>query len=226
VVAQFNGELSGKIFRWFNRLIINREISISATMLDNIKQKYKIMEFIKIADLQIEDISKVSEIVKGYELFSYKTSHYKYNGNNNIVDLADIGLYCESTGTQKMVALAEPLIDALSNGKILVIDELDTSLHPLITHKIIELFNGPDNKNNAQLIITTHDTNLLSKKLFRRDQIWFTEKDKYGRSDLYSLVNFQVRKDASYEKDYLMGKYEAIPFVGDSSQLFDDDPEK
>lgn len=83
------------------------------------------------------------------------------------------------------------------------------------------------NLNNAQLIFATHDTNLLSKDFFRRDQIWFTEKSKYGFSDLYSLAEFKVegskvRNDASYGKDYLLGKYGAIPFIGDFYNLFGD----
>jgi hypothetical protein len=228
-LAASDGEIAFKISQWFRHFsfIDVKFAPNNFRILDSRDFKnfqLKIMEFINIADLQIEGISE-KEKIKGTTFL--KTSHLKYDENNNVIGHVDINLSSESTGTQRIILeIVEPLIDALSNGKILVIDELDTSLHPLITHKIIELFNSSDNKNNAQLIITTHDTNLLDEELFRRDQIWFTEKDRYGRSDLYSLVAFKVRKDASYEKSYLMGKYGAIPFVGSSSHLFDDESEK
>ncbi|MEH1840702.1 MAG: AAA family ATPase [Nostoc sp.] len=98
----------------------------------------------------------------------------------------------ESEGTKKVFALAGPLVDTLKNGKVLIIDEFDARIHPLISRAIVELFNSNEtNPNNAQLIFMTHDTNLLNNKLFRRDQIWFTEKNRYGATDLSkSWVNF------------------------------------
>ena len=93
-------------------------------------------------------------------------------------------------------------------------DELDARLHPLMTRSIIELFHKPEsNPNNAQLIFMTHDTNLLSNKIFRRDQIWFTEKDRCGATTLYSLAEYNVRNDASFENDYIKGRYGAIPYI-------------
>jgi AAA15 family ATPase/GTPase len=104
---------------------------------------------------------------------------------------------------------------------------LDSRLHPLLTQAIIRLFNSPEtNPKNAQLVFTTHDTNLLCHSKLRRDQIWFTEKTEQGSSDLYSLAEIKlskgtkVRKDASYQKDYFQGRYGAIPFLGDLAQLF------
>jgi uncharacterized protein len=127
----------------------------------------------------------------------------------------------ESEGTRKLFALAGLLLDTLDKGRTLVVDELDARLHPLLTQKIIELFNSRENnRHNAQLIFATHDTNLLTNRLFRRDQIWFVEKDRSQATQLYSLVEFKVknakvRNDASFEKDYINGRYGAIPFVGD-----------
>jgi AAA15 family ATPase/GTPase len=120
-------------------------------------------------------------------------------------------------------------VDTLKNGKVLIVDELDARLHPLISLAIVELFNSNEtNPNNAQLIFMTHDTNLLSNKLFRRDQIWFTEKNRYGATDLYSLVeykvrndNSKVRNDKSFESDYIKGRYGAIPYIGNLNHLFD-----
>ena len=126
-------------------------------------------------------------------------------------------------GTKKLFYLSGPLLDILQFGSVLIIDELDARFHPLITSTIIGLFNSKStNPNNAQLIFATHDTNLLSNKLFRRDQIWFTEKDKYGATDLYSLAEIKVRSDASFEKDYIAGKYGAIPFIGGLHHLIGD----
>jgi len=94
-----------------------------------------------------------------------------------------------------------------------------------LTRALIQLFNSTKtNPKRAQLVLTTHDTNLLSNKLFRRDQIWFTEKDRFGASHLYSLAEIKlgelkVRNDASYESDYLQGRFGAIPFLGDLRQV-------
>jgi AAA15 family ATPase/GTPase len=91
-------------------------------------------------------------------------------------------------------------------------------LHPLIIEAIIKLFNSPaTNSRNAQLVISCHAVNILTNKLFRRDQIWFCEKDQFGATDLYSLVEYKepVRKDASYNKNYLQGKYGAVPYINE-----------
>jgi hypothetical protein len=125
----------------------------------------------------------------------------------------------ESEGTRKLFELSPFIYDALVNKTPIVIDEFDARFHPLLTRKILELFNSSEN-TSSQLIFITHDTNLLSSDLLRRDQIEFVEKDKYGASHLYSLVQFKgVRNDASFEKNYIQGKYGAIPFLGDFSKL-------
>ena len=132
----------------------------------------------------------------------------------------------ESEGTQKLFLLSGPLIDTLDKGKVLVVDEMEARLHPFISRAIIQLFHSRQtNPRNAQLIFCTHDTSLLSNRTFRRDQIWFTEKDRYGATDLYSLAELQVRNDASFDKDYIAGKYGAVPFVGGLSSLFEEGPD-
>ena len=109
---------------------------------------------------------------------------------------------------------------SLKGGGLLVIDELDCKLHPILTAYIIKMFNNPkQNEAHGQLIFATHDSNLLSAKCLRRDEVWFVEKDKQEASDLYSLVEFKdadgvkVRNDRSFEKDYIKGRYGAIPYV-------------
>lgn len=132
----------------------------------------------------------------------------------------------ESEGTNKMFEISTFIINSLREGRTLIIDEFDARFHPLITQKLVELFNSVANKE-GQLIFVTHDTNLLSAELLRRDQIDFVEKDTYGISHLYTLVQFKgIRDTDSFEKNYIRGKYGAIPFVGGLNSLFahfDDD---
>jgi AAA15 family ATPase/GTPase len=123
----------------------------------------------------------------------------------------------ESEGTKRMLSLIGPWIDALKNGRILIADELDTKLHHLLNVFLIKLFQDPtQNKTNAQLIFSTHNTNLLDQELFRRDQIWFTEKNPEKHcTELYSLLEFKPRKDKNIQKGYLAGRYGALPFIRD-----------
>jgi AAA15 family ATPase/GTPase len=125
----------------------------------------------------------------------------------------DIGL--ESSGTQNLFFFSPILKEAFEKGKTILIDEIDKSLHPLLVEYIIKLFhNKAVNINNAQLIFNTHDINLLNIDLFRRDQIWFVEKNfKSGATDLYPLDDFSVRKTDNIQKGYLNGRYGAIPFI-------------
>lgn len=120
----------------------------------------------------------------------------------------------ESDGTQKMFDFAGPFSDVLTNGRFLVIDELDIKLHPLLTRYLVELFhNSERNKNGAQIVFTAHDTNLLGSGTLRRDQIWFTAKRSDQSTELYSLYEYKARKDEDVEKRYLMGRYGAIPLL-------------
>ncbi|MDQ2730272.1 MAG: ATP-binding protein [Armatimonadota bacterium] len=137
----------------------------------------------------------------------------------------------ESEGSQKIIALAGPLLDVLTNGWTLFIDEIDARLHPLITVAILRLFNSQEtNPKNAQLICATHDTNLLDHRRLRRDQIYFVEKDKTAATRLYSLAEFKlessegalrsIRNDTSLERNYIQGRFGAIPYIGDINQFF------
>jgi hypothetical protein len=121
----------------------------------------------------------------------------------------------ESEGTKRFFSLIGPWLNALNKGQVLFVDELELKLHPMLSEHLVRLFHDTSyNKNNAQLIITTHNTNLLNDEIFRRDQIWFTEKDPdIGNTELYSLLEFQVRKDHNILKGYLMGRYGALPFI-------------
>jgi AAA15 family ATPase/GTPase len=247
VVAQFNGEISGKILLWFSKtlqLISGLEDrqyrKKTLESFENAGHRHDIIEFIKKLDLGILDIARentpvfsISDNTAQYggpygSLYpiseiktTVQTSHPKYDadGKQTSMEVFDMEKH-ESEGTNKLFALAGILLDTLRTGKILLIDELDARLHPLITRELICLFNSNEtNPHNAQLIFTTHDTNLLSSNTFRKDQIWFTEKDNKGATDLYSLVEYKVGKNASFERDYMIGKYGAIPFIGNFKEL-------
>jgi len=126
----------------------------------------------------------------------------------------------ESNGTQTLFNMALPILLVLHNGGVLLVDELERSLHPALARKIIHQFNDPvANPKNAQIIFTTHDTNLLGTTLgepaLRRDQVWLTEKDTEGATVLYPLTDYKPRKAENVERGYLQGRYGAVPFLGD-----------
>jgi len=202
------------------------------SLSDAIKKKF-ILDFLKKADVGIDDLETVEvtnenlpdnveeevkqELKKGKIIVSSRT---QFDSSHKAVGKSDFSFgNQESEGTKKMFELSPFIYRSLKDGVPLAIDEFDSRFHPLLTKKIVELYNSPENKK-SQLIFTTHDTNLLSPELLRRDQIDFVEKDKYGASHLYTLVEIKgVRNDASFEKDYIQGKYGAIPFLGDFTNL-------
>jgi AAA15 family ATPase/GTPase len=126
----------------------------------------------------------------------------------------------ESGGTIAYLSLLGPVVDALRKGIPLLVDGLDASLHPLLAIELIRLFNSPSsNPNGAQLIFNTHDTNLLSSGVLRRDQIWFTEKGEDASSHLFPLSDFKPRRQENLENGYLQGRYGAIPFINPDAFL-------
>lgn len=221
VAAQFNESVSVDIMKWLADTTIvtgssdERIWDMAALQMDNPEMRHRIVAFAQFADFGISDIRKVDNTII--------SSHLQYDEAGKVIDSVTFPFRKnESEGTIKYFSLAYPIIDALDNGKRLIIDEFDSKMHPLLTSKIISLFNSSvTNPRKAQLVFTTHDTNLLNAGLFRRDQIWFTQKDMYGASELYSLVEYKVRNSAPYEKEYLMGKYGGIPLVGQFERLFD-----
>jgi uncharacterized protein len=250
VSAQFNVKIAEKILDWLTNSInvvsgLNdrgyRGYTVSCLM-DN-ENKDEILQLLKNLDLGFGDV-KVEEIevtvdslpgelpdeIKNLlikngvgKAISVQTMHRKFDEAGNIISTELFNLdNQESEGTQKVFALAGLLVDTLKNGKVLIIDEFDARIHPLISRAIVELFNDNEtNSNNAQLIFMTHDTNLLSNQLFRRDQIWFAEKNRYGATDLYSLAEYNIPNDASFESDYIKGRYGAIPYIVSLNHLID-----
>ena len=150
------------------------------------------------------------------------TTHNVYDENGLVIGERNFHKnQMESEGTKKVIEISGPIFDTLNEGKTLIVDELDAKLHPLLTRNIVLLFMDPEkNRHGAQLIFATHDTNLLDLEIVRRDQIWFAEKDKVESTDIYSLVEFKdedgkkVRNDRDIKRDYIRGRYGAIPFIG------------
>lgn len=145
-----------------------------------------------------------------------ETMHTKYDASGQAIGKIGFDIdELESVGTRKFFRLSGPIIDTLKRGSVIILDEIDASLHPLLTIALIEMFQDPAiNKNRAQLIFSTHDTNLLNPALFRRDQIWFVEKDHFGASHPYSLSDIKgVRAAEAFGRQYLNGKYRAIPDI-------------
>ncbi len=193
--------------------------SLPKVDFENSSEYARFISFLKAIDLGIQGVriervdNSIEDMESNGERYKIFTQHQNIDNNG----FEEIPLNDESSGTVKMISLYYFLIEALEKGKTLFIDEMDAKLHPLLTRYIINLFQNEDsNKHNAQLIFTTHDTNALNNELFRRDQIWFVEKNEKGVSELFSLAeykinNTKIRKDASYNKDYLGGRYGAIP---------------
>ncbi len=261
VVDQFNGPIAKRIMKWFDNFITISGLShedyemVTFKMLGNPKTAKSLIEFYKKLDLGFDSlkISKkefnekeipedtpealVKLLVKDFEgafKFSIKTFHKKFDKENKFVENEEFDMRSqESSGTNKVFNISGPVFDVLQDGGVLIIDELDASLHPLLTLAITKLFNSEiENKKNAQLIFSTHDTNLFSYGKYRRDQIYFVEKDAFGASDLYSLVEYReedgkkVRNDRSFESDYIQGRYGAIPYIGNLSNIVTEWQEK
>jgi AAA15 family ATPase/GTPase len=248
VAAQFNGQISGDILRGFKGLRTlhglqdQRYERYTANLLQDESMRNRLVEFIRRADVGIEDLI-VSELtldedvkgvpeelrpkIRGPKQFKMTTVHRKFrDGVAEGVANLDFSTE-ESEGTKKFFRIAGPVLDCLRNGYVVAVDELDAKLHPLLTKAIVHLFNSAEsNPKNAQLIFVTHDTNLLHYGKLRRDQVWFTEKNEQVSTSLYSLAEFKlpegvkVRNDAAFEKNYIEGRYGAVPFLGNFGDLF------
>lgn len=218
--AQFNEPTSVSILKWLgdtmvvfcseDDLLWNNAIR----HFDNEALRKRIIDFAKYADLGIENITKIDNRIV--------SDHKQYDDEGREVNNVSFAFSSnESEGTIKYFSLAYPIIDALDNGKRIVIDELDSKLHPLLVKRIVALFNdAKTNPKCAQLLFTAHDTFLLSAGLFRRDQVWFTQKDSFSATELFSLAEYKVRSTSPFERDYLQGKYGATPIIGDIEKIF------
>ncbi len=230
LVAQLGGTISKNVLDFFNsgyNVIsgLNSQGYEGLTerqFLNKEAESVDALQFFKDLQLGFIDIeTDEHEIEKGRKAIDVFTVHNIYNKDGEITGKQRFRFdYCESQGTQKLFELAGPLFEALRHGRLLVMDELDAKMHPLISQHIIKLFSSEKtNQHHAQLLFTTHDTNLLSSHLLRRDQIWFTEKDKAESTDLYSLMHIVLpdgtkpRGDGNLERNYIKGRYGAVPYL-------------
>jgi len=232
--VNLNSEQLRPLFNWF----VNKLVIIGANVyphpfytMESIKNelnKPKIIELLQAADLGITDVQikvqkaqqvqvrfepDIAAIESRQETEIPSATLFHQDKNSNPIGFT---LEEESHGTQKLFAYAGPILDVLRDGKILVVDELDSSLHQKMVRFLINLIqNDHLNKKNAQLFFTTHNTSLLDTDLFRRDQIWFTEKDQEQTTHLYPLTDFSPRKSEALERGYLLGRYGALPCFGE-----------
>ena len=242
LVAQLKGEKSKKIIDWFGKCNYLSGLTSQVYEGYTLQMLYEhrngcddALNFFHHVNLGFNNIiitekenpndfsqmnSSPADNLNRKKIVETQTTHNIYNRDGSISgERAFAKDEMESEGTKKVIEMSGPIFDTLNKGKLLVVDELDAKLHPLLTRNIVGLFMDPNiNRNGAQLIFATHDTHLLNLEYLRRDQIWFTEKDNTESSDLYSLIEFRdgdgnkVRNDSSIEKDYINGRYGAIPF--------------
>ncbi len=235
--AQLNSELLGPVFQWIVERIAFLPAGMSfihdftTALLATEDGRAQIRDFLSTADISIADVQAVPR--KGFRnqvVFQAGTvAHSTSEAGEFLVPIfehstlkgsAKFELQDESEGTQRLYGMVAPVLDVLSRGRVLVVDELDSSLHTLLVRRLVSLFHDPDlNRSGAQLIFSTHDTSLLDHSLFRRDQIWFTEKDEDQATRLYPLTDFSPRKHEAWERGYLMGRYGAVPFFRELPML-------
>lgn len=237
VCGQFAGPEAEKILLWFAKF---RNISglndrgyvpFTAELISHERHRSRLVEFAQqadfnIADLGSEELSKEripknlpaerrEKLLSGKVFVGIKTYHHKLNVDGDVVGTVEFDLAeDESQGTQKFIALSGPITHTLEEGSILVIDELEARLHPKLTQAIVDLFHSPVNEKNAQLVCATHDVTLLEPERFRRDQVWFCEKDNDGATRLLSLAEFdsqKVRSTTKFSRQYMLGLFGAVP---------------
>lgn len=228
--------ISSKIVDWFKKMrrFGNRSIWRNETIIGIEKDpimKSKVMRaFVSVADPGIKDFSvkhfessKESSASRERETEIY-SHHDVFNPYGKVVKKINLNFdYQESAGTRKMFDLSVPIISVLEKGGLIVADEFDAYLHPALFKYLVGLFNSSANKGDAQLIFATHNLVCMNSECFRRDQIWFTEKNGFGESSLFSLAEYKnrkIRNDASYAKNYLLGKYGAVPYISQIVESF------
>jgi uncharacterized protein len=232
---QLNSQQLKPVFEWFQKrlVVIVGNVSMNAgltvALLDRPEGKETLLPFVREADSGIADVEiKREPIPKSAIIFNagqfieqsspnaqpqlvrVSFSHQSDSGQSVKFDISD-----ESNGTQALFRSAGAWLNVLANGEVLLFDEIDTSLHPLLTWFLIDQFHSDSiNRNGAQLVFSTHDTTLLNQELLRRDQIWFVEKQPGASSKLFPLIDFSPRNDEVIERWYLRGRYGALPLLG------------
>jgi AAA15 family ATPase/GTPase len=244
LLATLGKEIASSIIDWFKKLNFlegthdhwHKSYTVNKLKIDKefLNWALRFVKYLEIANLAISETNQQNiEIVfntnespsiqtKPIKQDKLLTLHRQYDENNIFVDTVAFDFdNQESEGTKKLLYLLGPWYEALQKGQILVVDELDSRFHSRLTWALIEFFHR-SNIYQAQLIGAAQDVSLLNKKLFRRDQIWFVEKNQFGASELVSLAAFKtdkVRKQSAFDKNYLEGKYGAIPYFDTDQTL-------
>ncbi|MBF0550845.1 MAG: ATP-binding protein [Deltaproteobacteria bacterium] len=238
--VQLNSKQLKPVYDWFEKLaIIPHGILLSPIHTINRcqdeKDKERILRFMKNADISVdgidieekrftaEDLDIPSDMPPELQSFYKKetigNTFKRAKFIHRMIDSDDDVSFSfgdESDGTQKLFIYAAPWLDLLNDGLVLVVDELDNSLHPHLVRFLLSLIHNTEtNKANGQLIFATHDTSILDPDILRRDQIWFVEKDNHNASRFYSLSDFHPRKNEALAKGYLQGRYGALPYIGE-----------
>jgi len=240
VCAQFNGEESARVLGWMKRF---RHVSgldelgffaFTAERLQDANHRAGLLELAQKADFNIQGLrSELEQLTEdklppGIPLdlkerllsekvmrADIKATHHKFDAKNKVIGEIEFDLReDESSGTQKFIALSGPIMHTLEEGSILLVDELEARLHPRLTQAIVNLFHSPVNRKNAQMVCATHDVTLLEPERFRRDQIWFCEKDATGATDLFTLADIDsnlVRANSKFSRQYMLGLFGAVP---------------
>lgn len=240
--AQQNHEQLKAIYSFFSTDIYSNynnmdfDLAMVPSLLEGARKRW-ILDFLIQADTGISDVRVITEPVSGLarELLSFikektdkdKNTIFNFDDNSRQIKRIEFGhtgahgklvflpFESESLGTKKILSLLKPVLSAIDEGGIAIIDEIDTSMHILVAMRMIELFkNSKINSKGAQLVFTTHDTNLLNCGQLRRDEIWFAEKNRVGETHLYPLSDFKTRSTDNLEKGYLQGRFGALPFMG------------
>lgn len=234
--VQLNSKQLLPIFEWFQkRLVIIVGVTtlnptLTLQLLDKPGGKEKLLPFLREADLGIYGVEVRREsvavgsgpmMIVGSPILEQRPgmptpnlvritfSHWTDDKESVGLDFAE-----ESAGTQVLFRSAGAWLNVFENGEVLLFDEIDTSLHPLLIQFLVKRFHSDvTNPNNAQIIFSTHNTSMLDQELFRRDQIWFIDKDRNGASKLYPLTDFKPRNDEAIERWYLRGRYGALPVL-------------
>jgi len=221
-LAQNNAKISSEIFDWFENLntvsgLVNIQYKNVTKELLKTDKKFKLWLSVAVKFLNITNIDTTND----NKIVTY---HNKFDKNDIIIDSVPFDFELnESEGTKKLIYLLGAIYDSLHNSKILFIDELDSKLHPNLTKKLLDFFHK-FNLNNSQFIFTAHDSVLLDKEIFRRDQIWFVDRNKFGISELYSMSDFDasvVRNTSDFRKKYLEMTFGAANSIDITNQLIE-----
>ncbi len=234
--VQLNSEQLQPVYDWFKSTLRTTQVagwdpSFTASLCEDAESRARVLDFLRAADMDIHDVQiakekfdvrdlpddmpelfkqQLAKELEDKDMLEIKMAHQTMDGRTVAFEFDE-----ESDGTRKVFAFAGPWLDCLKNGYVLFVDELHDNLHPKLVRFLVELFHNPEvNSNNAQLVFTTHETSILSQEMFRRDQIWFCDKDEGQATNIIPLTDFSPRKHReNLEMSYLAGRYGALPYI-------------